>query len=152
MAGIGRIVGGEQIEKALLQAFQQWTDEDVNGRYWREKFEDQYPYPGPVTIRKEKPPAGDPRDILDTEALYESGVESYDYEEGQSMARASWHWDAKNSSGQEYAWFVHEGKGPASRAPRRWTDELASDYLFDQSDIKKDLMSNISTQLDKLAP
>lgn len=150
MAGIARIVGAEKIEEALLNAFEQWTRDDVNGRYWRERFEERYPYPGPVTIRKAKPPAGDPRDILDTEALYESGVESYDYDKNSQGARAEWHWDAKNSSGQEYAWYVHEGEGPASRAPRRWTDELSSDYLFETSDIKLDLMDGIANELGKI--
>ena len=153
MAGIGRIVGGKQIEKALLEAFQQWTEDDVNGRHWREKFEKKYEYADRTTKRKEKPPARNPRDILDTEELYESGIESYDYSEGSTVARADWHWDAKNSSGQEYAWYVHEAlEGSSKGYPRRWTDELASDYLFDQSDIKQDLMDRIALELGKLAP
>jgi len=152
MAGIARIVGGEEFEKALLRAFEDWTEEDVNGSYWRERFKEKYPYPGPVTIRKAKPPAGNPRDILDTEALYESGVDSYDYETGSREARASWHWDAKNSSGIEYAWYVHEGEGPYSREPRRWTDEFQSDYLFEMSDIKGELMDRMATELAKIKP
>lgn len=152
MAGIARIVGGEQPERALLRAFQEWTEEDVNGWYWRERFEEEYPYPGPPTLRKNGDIAGNPRDILDTEALYESGVNSYDYEEGRAGAKASWHWNAKNSSGEEYAWYVHEGKGPYSRAPRPWTDEMVSEFLFETSEIKEALMNRVASELSKIKP
>jgi hypothetical protein len=148
MAGTARIINTRQVEQALLQAFEEWTKEDVNDKYWREKFEDRYPYPGPATNRKAKPPAGNPRDILDTEALYESGVKSYSYEQGANGAKAEWHWNAENSSGIEYAWFVHEGQGPYSRAPRPWTDELASEWLFGMSDIKQDLIEAIDRHLN----
>lgn len=148
MAGTARIIGTKALEKALLSAFQQWTEDDVNGEYWREKFEEQYPYPGPPTLRKNGEVADNPRDILDTEALYDSGVESYRYASAPNGAEANWHWDAKNSSGEEYAWFVHEGQGPSSREPRRWTDELASEYLFEGSEIKDRLMARIDQSLN----
>jgi hypothetical protein len=147
MAGTARIIGAGDLERALLEAFQQWTQGDVNEEYWREKFEELYPYPGPQTIRKEKPPAGNPRDILDTEALYESGVESYRYEAGPNGAAANWHWNAKNASGQEYAWYVHEGQGPYSREARPWTDEMASEWLFKGSIIERKLIQRIDEQL-----
>lgn len=148
MAGIARIVGTKALEKALLSAFQQWTQDDVNGDYWREKFEEQYPYSGPPTLRKNGEVVGNPRDILDTEALYDSGVDSYRYTAAPDGAEANWHWNAKNSSGEEYAWFVHEGQGPHSREPRRWTDELASEYLFEDSEIKGRLMARIDQSLN----
>ena len=148
MAGIARIIGVKQLEQALLAAFEEWTREDVNERYWREKFEDDYRYPEPPTLRKNGEIARNPRDILDTEALYESGVESYKFTRGATGAEANWHWDAKNSSGEEYAWFVHEGQGPHSRAPRPWTDELASEYLFETSEIKRDLMDALDRHLN----
>lgn len=148
MAGIARIIGAKALEKALLSAFQQWTEDDVNGEYWREKFEEQYPYPGPPTSRKNGQVVGNPRDILDTEALYDSGVDSYRYAAAPDGAEANWHWNAKNSSGEEYAWFVHEGQGPYSREPRRWTDELASEYLFEGSEIKSRLIARIDQSLN----
>jgi hypothetical protein len=147
MAGIARIVGTKDVEAALVQAFKEWT-EDVNDTYWRERFEKKYPYKGEPTTRKNGEVVGNPRDILDTEALYESGVESYEYRSEVNGARADWHWDAKNGSGEEYAWFVHEGKGPYSREPRRWTDEMASEYLFETSNVKRDLMSKIESKLN----
>lgn len=148
MANIARIVGGKSWERALLTAFQKWTEKDVNEQYWRERFEDDYKYDGPITIRKAKPPAGNPRDILDTEELYESGVNSYKYSADGDGASADWHWNAKNSSGEEYAWFVHEGKGPHSREPRRWTDELASEFLFEGSAIERRLMARIEKEVN----
>jgi len=148
MAGIARIIGTKKVEEALIRAFQQWTEEDVNKEYWREKFEEQYVYPGPLTSRKNGEVAGNPRDILDTEALYDSGVESYRYSSVPNGAEANWHWNAKNSSGDEYAWFVHEGQGPHSREARRWTDELASEFLFEDSDIKSRLMARIDQSLN----
>jgi len=147
MAGIARIVGTKDVEAALVQAFKEWT-EDVNDIYWRERFEKKYKYEGESTTRKNGEVVGDPRNILDTEALYESGVESYEYRSEVNGARADWHWDAKNSSGEEYAWFVHEGQGPYSREPRRWTDEMASEYLFETSNVKRDLMSKIESKLN----
>jgi hypothetical protein len=149
MAGIARIVGTKALEKALLSAFQQWTEDDVNGEYWREQFEKDYKYANRITKRKEKPPAENPRDILDTEELYESGVKSYDYSVNNIGARADWHWNAKNSSGEEYAWYVHEAlEGSSKGYPRRWTDELASEYLFEDSEIKGRLMSRIDQSLN----
>jgi len=148
MAGTARIIGIKALEKALISAFQQWTEDDVNGEYWREKFEEQYRYPGAPTLRRNGEVVGDPRDILDTEALYDSGVDSYRYSNASNGAEADWHWNAKNSSGEEYAWFVHEGQGPHSREPRRWTDELASEYLFEGSEIKGRLMARIDQSLN----
>ncbi len=148
MANTARMVGGESWERALLIAFQKWTEKDVNEQYWREKFEDEYKYEGPITIRKKKPPAGNPRDILDTEELYKSGVKSYDYSADGDGARADWHWDAENSSDEQYAWFVHEGQGPHSREPRRWTDELASEYLFEGSEIERRLLNRIEKEIN----
>lgn len=148
MAGTARIIGAKALEKALLSAFQQWTEEDVNGEYWRDKFEEKYKYDGPPTLRKNGEIARNPRNILDTEALYESGVNSYRYSTNANGAEADWYWDAKNSSGEEYAWYVHEGQGPYSREPRAWTDELASEFLFEGSDIKAILMNRIDRSLN----
>lgn len=149
MAGTARIVGGASIEKALLNAFEQWVKEDVDEDYMTEQFfENKWPYPGPPTQRKSGTIAGNPRDIVDTAALYESGKNSFRYQEGPNGASADWHWDAKNSSGEEYAWYVHEGQGPYARVARPWTDELAAPNLFDQSTIKQQLVSRIDSSLN----
>lgn len=142
-----RIVNTKGIEAALVAAFAEWAEDDVNGRYWREKFEEPWPYPGEETRRRNGEIARDPRDILDTEALYESGVESLRIETGANEVRASWHWDAKNASGQEYAWYVHEGRGPYARVGRPWTDEIADESQFAVSEIKRDLINAIDRHL-----
>lgn len=148
MAGTARFVNMQKVEQALMEAFADWAENDVNKRYWREQFEDDWRYPGPPTVRKAKPPAGNPRDILDTEALYESGVKSFTLSETFNGIRADWHWNAKNFSGEEYAWYVHEGQGPYARVARPWTDEMAHPFQFETSDIKLDLIRAIDEHLN----
>lgn len=149
MAGSARFVGTEQIEQALLAAFEEWASDDVNNEYWREEFfSRKWQYDG-TTVRKNGETAGPgPRNIVDLENLYDSGVRSFRFERSADGAEAKWHWNATNSSGEEYAWFVHEGQGPHSRTARPWTDELASEWLFGMSEIKGDLMEAIDRHLN----
>lgn len=148
MAGIARIVGANLIEAALVDAFRDWVEDDVNDEYWaQEFFQSKWPYDA-VTKRKNGETVGPgPRDIVDTQELYDSGVESLKVTNGTTEVRADWHWNAKNSSGEEYAWYVHEGRGPHSVDPRKWTDELSDPGLFDGSMIKRKLMSRIASNL-----
>ena len=74
----------------------------------------KWQYPPPATKRKSGEIAGNPRDIYDLGKLYESGKRSFSVTRDASEIQASWHWDAKNLSGEEYAWFVHEGEGPTA--------------------------------------
>jgi len=145
------IVGGEfinpqRLEQKLLQAFQEWTEKDVNEDYWEEQFIFRdWPYKG--TTKRKNPgafieEAGDPRDIIDYGNLYRSGVESYSFSMGNSSASASWNWDAKNSSGKPYARYVHEGEGTNITA-RPWTDELYYPQKFDMSDVRLALVHRI---------
>lgn len=139
-----RLIGMKAIEASLLAAFEQWVDQDVNEKYMEEQFfGDIWQYPPPSTVRKNGETAGNPRNIVDTGELYESGKE-YTFSINSNGAEASWHWDAKNSSGEEYAWYVHEGKGPYSRAPRPWTDQIAEPYLFEGTEVQKDLEIRVS--------
>ena len=120
------LINPRSIEAALVKAFEDWADEDVNDNFFSEQFiSRQWSYPGPETIRKARGPAGDPRDIYDTGALFKSGQESFTLQGGVNGVEANWHWDAKNSSGQEYAFYVHEGKGPHSRSQYRCGDAIA---------------------------
>ena len=146
-----KIVNSKFIEAALVKAFREWADEDVNDKFFSEQFiSRQWSYPGPETIRKARGPAGDPRDIYDTGALFESGQESFTLQGGVNGVSASWHWDAKNSSGQEYAFYVHEGKGPHSRVQRRWTDDLVIPSLFEVSEAKADLDARITIEFGRM--
>ena len=146
-----KIVNSKLIEAALVKAFEQWADEDVNDKFFSGQFIDrQWPYPGPETIRKVGGAAGDPRDIYDTGALFKSGQESFTLQANLDGASANWHWNATNSSDQEYAFYVHEGKGPHSRVPRKWTDDLVIPSLFEASEVKADLGARIAIEFARM--
>jgi hypothetical protein len=148
---MARITNQKAIEAALVKAFETWAEEDVNDKFFSEQFIDrQWPYPGPITIRKEAAPASDPRNIYDTGSLFKSGQDSFTLNNGVNSSSAEWHWDAKNASGQEYAFYVHEGKGPHSRVPRKWTDDLVIPSLFEVSEAKADLHVRINSEFGRL--
>lgn len=141
------LLNSKSLEQKLVQAFQEWTDKDINEDYWREQFLfKDWPYNGETTRRNPKAPmleAGPgPRDIYDYGALYQSGVESYSFSMGTNGAEASWNWDAKNSSGKAYARYVHEGEGTNTTA-RKWTDELYYPQKFEMSDVRLALVHRI---------
>lgn len=118
----------DAIIKALSDAFTQWAEEDINETHWREQFlERDWKYDGKTKRKNPSAPVRDadnPRDIYDFGKLYESGVESFSLASTGAGIRASWHWDAKNSSGREYAWYVHEGQG-TNKDARKFTDDIA---------------------------
>jgi hypothetical protein len=148
---MARITNQKAIEAALVKAFKTWAEEDVNDKFFSEQFIDrQWPYPGPITIRKEAALASDPRNIYDTGSLFKSGQDSFTTPSGVDRLSAEWHWDAKNASGQEYAFYVHEGKGPHSRVPRKWTDDLVIPSLFEVSEAKADLHVRINSEFGRL--
>lgn len=118
----------DAIVKALSDAFVQWAEEDINEIHWREQFlERDWRYDGETKRKNPSAPvrdAANPRDIYDFGTLYESGVNSFSLTSIGAGMRASWHWDAKNSSGREYAWYVHEGLGTNKNA-RKFTDDIS---------------------------
>lgn len=142
MAFIGaKFIGASDIERALLKAFEEWTRDEINGKHWDEQFGDAKWRYDAKTIRKNTETVGpEPRDIYDLGNLYESGIESYKFTQGVNSATASWHWDAKNDAKipEEYAWYVHEGKGSNIQA-REFTDQV--------SDAKFSFMSNVGLNL-----
>lgn len=149
MAG-ARWVNGPQFEAEIVKAFEEWLDEDVNDKFFSEQFlTKEWRYPGEPTIRKNGELADNPRNIYDLGNLFRSGQESFNIVRSSTLIEGKWHWDAKNSSGQEYAWYVHEGEGPYSRVPRSWTDEIADPYLFASSDVKRDLEFRIEGKFAK---
>lgn len=146
-----KIVNAKELEKAILQAFTEWAEDDIDDKYMSEQFLDdgRWQYPPPGTLRKNGETAGNPRNIYDTGELYRSGRESFRVEVNTQGAEASWYWDAKNSSGEEYAWFVHEGQGPYARAARPWTDEISMPFLFQGSEAQRDLEARVSDKLSR---
>ena len=148
----GTIVGGEfinpgNIEKKLIKAFETWTRFDVND-YFRDQFlEDRWNYDG-ETERKSGEVATSPRNIFDLGDLYRSGRDSFSISQGGVDITASWDWDAKNSSGRGYAWYVHEGLS-TNLSPRQWTDVFQQKDLFGSSQVSKDLKMRIRTALNK---
>jgi len=74
--------------------------------------------------------------------LYRSGRDSFDTEKTANGISASWNWDAKNSSGRGYAWYVHEGLS-TNLEPRQWTDIFQQRDLFANSNVSKELRSRI---------
>ena len=145
-----RLVGEEELLRQLGDVFEEWVTNDVNNDYMYEQFRtDKWSYAGPPTKRKSGDTAGNPRDIYDLGNLYKSGRDSFKVDRNPSKVEASWHWNAKNQSGDEYAWFVHEGEGPYSREPRPWTDEIAVPYLFYGSEPHKRLEQSITLKMGR---
>jgi hypothetical protein len=130
MAIQAKIINQRAIEKALIGAFETWAEEDINKAHWDDQFKEmsQWKYDG-ITERKNRETVQSPRDIYDLGDLYQSGVDSFVFEKNTSGAEARWHWNAKNSSGEEYAWYVHEGEGTNITA-RPFTDDISVPSSF----------------------
>lgn len=154
MAIVGAtLVNARAIENALMTAFEQWAEQDINDKHWKKQFLDmsrwdwEFKGENRVTIREnpEKNPVTTPRDIDDWGALYESGKNSYAFRDGM----ASWHWDAKNSSGKEYASAVHYGTKFMDGRP--FTDDIAIKASFFFKEPGKDLETRVQSALDLLS-
>jgi hypothetical protein len=142
-----KIIGAKLLEKKIQKAFETWARFEVND-YFRDQFTTpKWDYPG-VTVRKNKDTVGpEPRDIFDLGNLYKSGRDSFVITEGFDDVTASWDWDARNSSGGLYAYYVHEGsiKAGNNLRPRQWTDVLVDRDLFLSSNLSKSLEARIKT-------
>jgi hypothetical protein len=151
MAATGaRIIGGDDLERALTRAFQKWTEEDINDAFWDEQFKVEKWKHSPLTVRKNGEMVGSPRDIYDLGKLYQSGVDSYKYESFPQAAKARWHWDAKNSSEKEYAIYVHEGWGTNDPYPRRFTDDVSDMAFSFEKPVGKALLLRVQAALTAL--
>lgn len=143
----GTLIGGKHWENKLKNAFEQWAAEDINNTYWNDQFkEDIWPY-DKETRRKNGDIARPPdRDIYDLGALYDSGRRNFKITQGSVDITASWVWDAKNTSGGAYAWYVHEGLS-TNIEPRKWTDELQEPNRFAASALKEALLGRIKAAM-----
>jgi len=129
MAIVGaKLINARTIEYALVQAFETWVKEDINKKHWDEQFKNMskwdYDLGDKPTVRKNGEVVDTPRDIYDLGLLYQSGIDSSVIENTGAMVTANWHWDAKNTSGKEYAIYVHEGRGSNTTA-RPFTDDIS---------------------------
>lgn len=145
MSGIivgGQFINPENIVNKLEQAFRVWATEDLDDGFFEEQFkDDKWQYPG-YTRRKSGESAGTVRNIYDLGELYQSGKDSFKITQGTSDITASWNWDAKNSSGNAYALYVHEGIG-TNLEPRPWTDDIYVPAKFQASVVSKALKRRI---------
>ena len=139
-----RIIGGDGIEKALVKAFEEWTREDVHDKFWKAQFIDRkWKYDG-VTVRKNRDTVGpEPRDIYDLGYLYEST--SYSYVSSTETAEAKWNWDATNTSGDEYASYVHEGTRFMPGRP--FTDDVSDMAFSFRKPIGRALLSRVNAAM-----
>jgi hypothetical protein len=151
MSGIivgGTVLNAKILEAKLTKAFETWARFDVND-YFRDQFlEDKWDYDGETQRKSGEFVGPEPRNIFDLGDLYRSGRDSFKIEQGGVDITASWDWDAKNSSGRGYAWYVHEGLS-TNIEPRQWTDIFQQRDLFSQSGVSKELRSRIRTALNK---
>jgi hypothetical protein len=147
MAGVivgAKLIGINLLEKKLRAAFETWASEDIDDAYWDDQFkDDRWIYPN-ETRRKNGEVVTSPRNIYDLGELYDSGRESFKITQGAMDITASWNWNAKNSSGRAYAWYVHEGLG-TNITPRPWTDELQVPSKFEASSVRLALRRRIKT-------
>jgi hypothetical protein len=150
MAIRAKILNQQLIEKALLDAFETWASSDINDAHWDDQFRDpgKWRYDN-TTERKNGETVGSPRDIYDLGELYESGVRSYKFERKANGAEATWHWDATNSSGEQYAWYVHEGIGSNVTA-RPFTDDISIPSSFFRKAPGKALILRTQEALSRL--
>lgn len=142
-----KVVNGKSLEAKIIKAFRTWTTEDINGAYWDDQFmEDKWDYPG-ETRRKNGELATEPkRNIYDLGTLYESGINSFsDIQVTGTGAYASWNWNARNTSGNYYAYYVHEGLSTNLKA-RRWTEEFVNPALFNVGVLRKALVNRLNVE------
>jgi hypothetical protein len=165
---VARIVNQKLIEEALLNAFDKWAEDYVNDIHWEEQFDDMTKWDWEEqlddmtkwdresktgktdgkTLRKNKELVGSPRDIYDLGYLYKSGVKSFKLNRTSNGTEANWHWDATNSSGEEYAWYVHEGTDTMKGRP--FTDDISMPSSFFRKGPGKALLRQVQDALSLL--
>lgn len=143
------IIGQQLIEKALLDAFETWVEQDVNGDFWDTQFKTKKWNWDQPTVRKSGEIVFSPRDILDLGDLYRAGLNSFRLNRSTNGIEANWNWnDAKNSTGDSYAWYVHEG---TSRHPGRpFTDDISIPSTFFRKAPGVALMLRVEQSLELL--
>lgn len=145
MSGVivgGTIINAAALEAKLTKAFETWSRFDINDYFRGQFLEPKWDYPGETKRKNGELVGPEPRDIYDLGDLYKSGRDSFKIEQGGVDITASWNWNAKNSSGRGYAWYVHEGYS-TNLEPRQWTDIFQQRDLFESSNVSRALSSRI---------
>jgi len=149
----GTITGGsisnvDKLVAKLEKAFETWARFEVND-YFRDQFlEDKWTYDGETRRKNGELVGPEPRNIFDLGDLYRSGRDSFDVRQSANSIDTLWNWNARNSSGRPYAWYVHEGLS-TNLAPRQWTDIFQEQSLFENSNVSKELKSRIRAAFNK---
>jgi hypothetical protein len=81
--------------------------------------------------------------------LYQSGVDSFKLNRTPNGTEANWHWNATNSSGEEYAWYVHEGTNKMQGRP--FTDDISVAPAFFRKAPGKALLRQVQQSLSQLS-
>ena len=151
MAIVGAtLVNAKAIENALVKAFETWASEDINDAHWDDQFRDMDRWEWPnETRRKNRQVVDTPRDIYDLGDLYESGKRSYRLVTGSTNVSANWHWNATNSSGEEYANYVHNGTRFMDGRP--FTDDIAIPSSFFFKAPGAAFVGRVQAALDRLS-
>jgi hypothetical protein len=144
------IIGQSLIEKALIDAFETWAEEDINDAHWDDQFRDMSKWEwDQETRRKNGEVVFSPRDIYDLGNLYQAGVDSFNLQRDSNGVIARWDWsEAKNSSGDSYAWYVHEGTD--NHPARKFTDDISFAPSFFFKAPGKALKRRVTQYLDQL--
>jgi hypothetical protein len=142
-----RFVNPGRIVAALSHAFEKWATEDIDDAHWDDQFRDmdRWDWSG-ETRRKNGEVVDSPRDIYDLGALYRS--KEYTIIQTTNRAQAKWRWTATNSSGQEYAYYVHYGTGATDARP--FTDDIAIASSFFRKTPGMALVRQMQAALDSL--
>ena len=144
-----RLVNQKKLEQAIVDAFKQWAEEDINDAHWDDQFRDPSKWQwDQETRRRNGETVFSPRDIYDLGALYESGINSFRLNDTSKGAEAYWHWDARNSSGEEYASYVHNGTNFMDGRP--FTDDISIPSSFWRKGPGKAFKLQLQKHLDGL--
>ncbi len=150
MAIVGaRLSNQDDFEKAIIEAFKQWAEQDINGAHWDDQFRDMNKWQwDQETRRRNGETVFSPRDIYDLGALYESGINNFRLDNTITGAEAYWHWNARNENGDEYASYVHNGTRFMDGRP--FTDDIAIASSFWRKAPGKAFKLRVQKAMDEL--
>lgn len=148
MRAVGtRLINAQKLVNAIANAFENWATEDIDDAHWDDQFRDmdRWDWSG-ETRRKNGEIVDSPRDIYDLGNLYRS--KQYSLVKTVNGIEAKWSWNATNNSGQEYAYYVHEGTAKTDARP--FTDDISIPSSFKRKAPGRALIDQMQASLDLL--